>query len=240
MKENEKAIFEILLITLGAGLAIPLGGWLSYFEKLRNSRFLERIRPFSNALGGGLLLSAVCLALIPKGLEHSGKLQVAISFLAGGIVFYYIDKKLESNGGSAAQFVATLLDFIPESIALGALYLRSPKVALFLGLIIALQNIPEGFNAFADLTRKNFRLSKKYLLLFLAVAFLGPIAGAIGFYLLAQREAYLSFIMIFSAAGIIYLIFQDIAPESKVKHRWTPALGAILGFFIGLIGHLFI
>lgn len=133
-----------------------------------------------------------------------------------------------------------MLDFIPESIALGALYLRSPRVSLFLGLIIALQNIPEGFNAFGDMTRKNFRLSKKYLLLFFATAFLGPAAGAIGHYLLARREAYLSFIMIFSAAGIIYLIFQDIAPKSKVKHRWTPALGAVVGFFMGLIGHLFV
>ena len=129
--------------------------------------------------------------------------------------------------------MATLLDFIPESIALGATYVRAPKVALFLGIIIALQNIPEGFNSFSDMTEKNLKLSKKYLFLFLGAAFLGPVAGAIGFFLLAERQSYLSFIMIFAAAGIIYLIFQDIAPESKVKHRWTPASGAVVGFLLG-------
>lgn len=84
MEEQQRAIVEILLITLGAGLAIPLGGWFSYFERLRNSPFLEKVHPFSNALGGGLLLSAVCLALIPEGIKHSGKIEVALSFLMGG------------------------------------------------------------------------------------------------------------------------------------------------------------
>jgi ZIP family zinc transporter len=42
--------------------------------------------------------------------------------------------------------------------------------------------------------------------------------------------------MLFSAGGILYLIFQDIAPLAKIKNRWEPALGASLGFLLGMIG----
>ncbi len=42
--------------------------------------------------------------------------------------------------------------------------------------------------------------------------------------------------MLFAAGGILYLIFQDIAPLSKAEKRWDPALGAMLGFLIGMIG----
>ena len=43
------------------------------------------------------------------------------------------------------------------------------------------------------------------------------------------------------AAGVIvYLIFQDIAPQAKLRNRWAPPLGAVLGFALGLAGHLLI
>jgi ZIP family zinc transporter len=42
--------------------------------------------------------------------------------------------------------------------------------------------------------------------------------------------------MTFASGGILYLIFQDIAPQAKMRRHWTPALGAILGFAVGLLG----
>jgi zinc transporter, ZIP family len=42
--------------------------------------------------------------------------------------------------------------------------------------------------------------------------------------------------MLSSGGGILYLIFQDIAPLSKIDKNWVPATGASLGFLIGMIG----
>ena len=42
--------------------------------------------------------------------------------------------------------------------------------------------------------------------------------------------------MVFASGGILYLIFQDIAPNVKLKRAWIPALVANLGFLIGIIG----
>jgi ZIP family zinc transporter len=43
-------------------------------------------------------------------------------------------------------------------------------------------------------------------------------------------------LMLFSSGGIVYLLFQDIAPMSKLKKNWFPALGASLGFLMGMVG----
>ncbi len=43
--------------------------------------------------------------------------------------------------------------------------------------------------------------------------------------------------MSFASGGILYLIFQDIAPQIRMERHWTPPLGAVLGFAIGMVGH---
>jgi ZIP family zinc transporter len=42
--------------------------------------------------------------------------------------------------------------------------------------------------------------------------------------------------MLFAAGGILYVIFQDIAPQSKLKKHWAPPLGAVAGFLLGVLG----
>lgn len=218
-------------------MAIPLGGAISYVEKINNSALVEKIKPFIVALGGGILLSAISLVLIPKGIESLNLFEVSLSFLLGGFTFFYLDKRMQRLG-SFEQLMATLLDFIPESIALGALFQHSRKTALFLGIIIGLQNLPEGFNSFLEISESHKYKGRKLLGVFFIIAFLGPIFACLGYYLLADQKKIVGYTMVFSSAGIIYLLFQDIAPESKRKKQWSPALGGVLGFLCGLIGHM--
>ena len=53
--------------------------------------------------------------------------------------------------------------------------------------------------------------------------------------LLSKSQEQTPFIY-FAAGGILYLIFQDIAPQSKMRRHWMPPLGAVLGFVVGMIG----
>jgi len=46
--------------------------------------------------------------------------------------------------------------------------------------------------------------------------------------------------MIFSAGGILYITFTDIAPQAKLENHWLPAIGVVAGFLLGLIGHQFL
>ena len=46
--------------------------------------------------------------------------------------------------------------------------------------------------------------------------------------------------MLFAAGGILYLVFQDIAPQAKLAAHWGPPLGAVLGFALGLAGTMWV
>jgi ZIP family zinc transporter len=42
--------------------------------------------------------------------------------------------------------------------------------------------------------------------------------------------------MLFSAGGILYIIFEDIAPQVRLNKHWAPPLGAVTGFLLGILG----
>ena len=46
--------------------------------------------------------------------------------------------------------------------------------------------------------------------------------------------------MLFCSGGILYLIFNDIAPRAHLKHRDFPAIGAVSGFLLELVGAMLI
>lgn len=67
---------------------------------------------------------------------------------------------------------------------------------------------------------------------------LGPILGAFGYWMLADHSRILGWMQVIAASGIMYLVFEDIAPQAKLKNSSLPALGAVIGFLLGLIGKL--
>ena len=70
------------------------------------------------------------------------------------------------------------------------------------------------------------------------MALLGPVAGALGYFLLSDAPSVVSGIMLFAAGGILYIIFQDIAPQVRLKKHWAPPLGALAGFLLGVMGEV--
>ena len=69
------------------------------------------------------------------------------------------------------------------------------------------------------------------------LSFIGIIFALLGHFLLGNNPEINAGIMTFSSGGIIYLIFQDIAPMCKMEKTWMPTLGASLGFLVGLLLH---
>lgn len=225
----------IALVSWLAGITAFIGGVLAKFE---GSADTEGKREFIHgivAVGGGILLAAVAFSLAPEGISVLSPTVLVLTFSAGGVIFAVIDAMINRSGGSKAQLMAMLLDFVPEAIALGALFGHSQKTGVLLALFIGAQNLPEGFNAH----RENIAAgttAKVSLLTLLAVSLLGPISACGGYLFLRDQPTLTASIMSFASGGILYLIFQDIAPQSKMRRHWAPPLGAVLGFLIGMIG----
>ena len=226
----------ISLFSLLSGSTIFLGGLLShYFGKhVKSGLVKEEIVHCSIAFGGGILLAAVALVLIPEGTEALSLLPMVLFFTLGTITFFLVDLYMERKGGTMAQLLGMLSDFVPESIAMGAVFSTNSQLGILLAIIIGIQNFPEAFNAYFDL--KSRFTSKKCLIILFLLSFSGLVSALLGYYFLSGMTRTIGALMIFSSGGIIYLIFQDIAPLSSMKKNWVPALGACFGFLVGMIG----
>ena len=217
---------------------MPIGASISAIERII-PRWLEaEVRHAVIAFGGGALLSAVTLVLVPNGVSNLSSFLVVACFSGGAILFMALDIRLVANNTPFSQLTAMLSDFVPEALALGATFSSSKDSGLLLAGIIALQNMPEGFNAYRELKVSSEYSRRKIIGAFTLMALLGPIAGTTGYFLLSDYPKIVSGIILFAAGGILYIIFQDIAPQSKLKNHWAPPLGAVAGFLLGILGHI--
>jgi len=227
--------WTMVALAWAAGLCMPLGGVIAQLERSHESHVKRSWLAGITALGGGILLAAVSLVLVPHAMQALSITALLGLFLLGALIFMQLDRWLARGGGAKGQLLAMLMDFIPEAIALGALASASPAAAMLLALFIAVQNLPEGFNAYRELEGAGLT-ARQGLGAFVLLSLLGPLAALAGHLWLADAPGVLGGLMAFAAGGILYLVFQDIAPQSRVAHHWSPPLGASLGFMIGMLG----
>lgn len=227
---------QALLFATIAGATIPLGALAAVRERLRPDWLEAEFRHSVIAFGGGVLLAAVALVLVPEGIRGLSPAASLIAFAAGGLAAFAADRAIERRGGAAAQLMAMLLDFVPEALAMGAMLTEHRHAGVLLAILIALQNLPEGFNAYRELQAAHRRNPVSLVAAFVLLVPLGPVAAWVGMTALATHPATLSAIMLFAAGGILYLTFQDIAPQVRLDRHWAPPLGAVGGFSLGLAG----
>lgn len=225
----------VVLFSWLAGLAMFVGAVSARLERFGEGELKAEIVHGLVAFGGGILVAAVAFVLAPAGLKSLDLCTASVLFCAGAFAFMLFDKSISRRGGSKAQFMAMLMDFLPEAIALGAVFAHHHGLGVLLALFIGAQNLPEGFNAYRELRSEGARPARILLtLLFLSV--LGPVAALAGYVFLQPHPQVVGGLMLFAAGGILYLVFQDIAPQSRMRRHWTPALGATFGFLVGMIG----
>lgn len=231
-----KTLLEIILYSFFAGITVFLGGILSrIFEKFKDYSIHKFITHLAIAFGGGILIAAVAFVLIPKGIEKLSIFPLILTFISGVLFFCILDNYIHKKGGSFAQMMAMLMDFVPEAIALGGVFAHNIRLGLLLAIYIGLQNLPESFNSYIELKHYNHS-SKKSLTILFFLSFIGIIAALMGYYFLTNKPGIIAGLMVFSSGGIVFLMFQDIAPLSKIKNSWIPPIGASLGFLVGIIG----
>lgn len=229
-------VTQAILLSFLAGITIPAGAFLARFDGLLPGWLKDEFRHSVIAFGGGALFSAIALVLVPEGVDRLSAPVALAVFGAGGLVFGFVDYHLSQGVGRVSQFMAMMLDYIPEATALGAMLVGQADVAILLAGLIALQNLPEGFNAWREMSATD--KSPALIWVFIAMVPVGPVAALFGLWVLADVPAVLGGIMMFSAGGILYLIFEDVAPQVPLERKWGPPLGAVLGFMLGLAGHL--
>ena len=87
----------IFCLTLMAGAAMPLGAALACIDAIYPKWLTSELRHGILAFGGGALVSAVALVLVPEGCEALSVLPAAIAFAAGGIAFFVPGRHFGKN-----------------------------------------------------------------------------------------------------------------------------------------------
>jgi ZIP family zinc transporter len=230
-------ITKLILFSGIAGVTVFIGGILAHYfnHHIKESPVKYEITHTLMSFGSGIILSAVALVLIPKGMEELELLPMASSFLVGAILFMLLDRYLSKKGGRTATLLAMMMDFVPESIALGAVFSIDIRLATFLAVLIGLQNLPEAFNSYRDLILSGFT-TKKTLIIFFLLSFFGIFGALAGHFLLSNHQELTAHLMTFASGGILYLLIQDIIPEGTLEKNHLTSLGATLGFLVGIIG----
>lgn len=232
-------LLQLVLFSGFAGATVFIGGLLAnlFDHHVKDSPIKYEVIHTLMSFGAGIILSALALVLVPKGMETLSVWGVIGSFSLGAALFMMIDIKLARSGGQQATLLAMMMDFVPESIALGAVFAIEPQMSLLLAVFIGLQNLPESFNSFRDLVQSGFAVQKT-LWIFFALSFFGIISALIGHFLLSEHPNLTAHLMTFASGGILYLLIQDIIPESKLDKHYLTSLGASLGFLLGVIGEM--
>ena len=235
-----------LYATLFTWLLTILGSSTVFFFKKVNKTYMD----ISLSIAAGIMLSASFFSLIIPAIETSKYLRqipwliVSIGFILGGLFIFITDKifqnKFHRNNKSIMLLILSItMHNIPEGLAIGIAFgsisNNSITSALLLALGIGIQNFPEGSAVSLPLRRENFSRFKSFLYGSLS-AVVEPIFGVIGALLTIKLHYLMPLLLSFAAGAMIYVIIQELIPESQTnKNKSLMTITTLIGFTIMMI-----
>lgn len=229
------------------GLATSVGGLGILLVRRPSERMMATLLGFT----GGVMLAATAFSLLVPALERGGLGEVLAGFALGAACIVALDELIPHvharfrEGGEdrkieevAAEDRAGLLlsaltiHNIPEGLAVGVAFAAGGNdLGIPIALAIGIQNIPEGFAAAAPL-----RLAGMSTLTACIVAALTglvePPAAFAAFGSLDLAEALLAPGLAFAGGAMVYVVIDELIPES---HGDGSERVASLGFIAGFI-----
>lgn len=258
------SIVFAFLLTLFAGLSTVIGSIIGFFVKKENEKFLSISLGFS----AGVMIYVSMIEMFEKAKisltnqlgEFSGYLWTIISFFAGILIIFLIDKiipmkkfshsekNVENNTeetqkyrkkkalyrtGIVTALVLAIHNF-PEGFATFASSIYEPSLGIAIAIAIAIHNIPEGIAVSVPIYYATGDRKKAFLFSFLS-GLAEPIGAIIGYLILGSVLNEFAFGIIFAMiAGImVYISLDEILPAAREygKHHLS-IYGLVMGMFV--------
>ena len=186
-------------------------------------------------------------------------LQAVLGFLAGGFFILLIDRYLphehieshrqeglpSSWRRSVLLVLAITLHNIPEGLAVGVAFGYAASAfgsstaasaaiggAVALAVGIGIQNFPEGAAVSVPLRREGMSRKKAFSIGQFS-GMVEPLAGVLGAFLALSMRQILPFSLAFAAGAMIYVVVEELIPESQMmKTTKIATIGAMIGFSV--------
>ena len=237
------------LASILAGLATGLGALPALFFKRVKQKTLYMM------LGGaaGVMLAATAFSLVAPGIQYGnsiwpgkGIIVMALGILGGAVFLELADRYLPYEkylGGRDESveslrkiwlfIVAITLHNFPEGMAVGVSFGSGDwHNGTALAIAIGLQNIPEGLAVALPLVGLGYKREQAVLIATLS-GLVEPIGGFLGVVAVTAFYPLLPIGMAFAAGAMLFVISDDIIPETQSKGKMRAATFSVLiGFVI--------
>ncbi len=245
-------MYLVLLTALGVGGATIGGAVLGFAFKKISHKFTDITISFA----AGVMLAAAVLGLIIPSIEYGGGglsvVVTVIGIFAGAASLNLLDRlvpHLHRLVGSDIEehanpqldkvllFVAAIaIHNLPEGIAAGVGFgAEDASQALLIAGGIALQNIPEGMVIISPMLASGVS-PKRTFLCAAATGLIEIIGTLIGYFAVSVAGAILPFALAFAGGTMLYVVSDEMIPETHAHGNERGATYALLvGFCIMLI-----
>ena len=244
-------MLPVALTALGVGGATIIGALLGVIFKNLTQKYSQIFLAFA----GGIMLSAAVFGLILPSLENGGDYAIIVTILgifAGAVCLNLVDKltphlhkmmgadiEEHKNAGldKVLLFVmAIAIHNLPEGIAAGVGFgAGDTSQAFLIAGGIALQNIPEGMVIIAPMLASGIS-PKRTFICAAATGLIEVIGTMIGFFAVSVSQAILPFSLAFAGGTMLYVISDEMIPETHAHGNERGATYALLvGFCLMLI-----
>ena len=241
----------VLLTALGVGGATVIGSLIGFLFKKISHKFSDIVLSFA----AGVMLSAAVLGLILPSLNYGGKFGLLITvtgIFAGAICLNIIDKLVphlhkligtdtephnNSNLSKVLLFVTAIaIHNLPEGIAAGVGFgSGDTSQALIIAGGIALQNIPEGMVIIGPMLAAGVT-PKKTFICAMITGLMEVLGTLVGYFAVSIASAILPFALSFAGGTMLYVISDEMIPETHTHGNERGATYALLvGFCVMLI-----
>ena len=233
------------IASLGAGLATGAGALPVLFVKKISDRMLDVMLGFS----AGVMLAATSFSLIVPAIDLGGPWIVVVAIILGALVLHLIDRFVphlhptlgpEGPPSKLSRIwlfvIAITIHNFPEGLAVGVSFgVGNITAALVIAMAIGLQNMPEGLAVALPLRREGYSRGKS-LWYAMLTGLVEPIGGLLGVALVSIFHPILSWGLAFAAGAMLFVISDEIIPESHRKGFEREAtFGLIIGFVVMML-----
>lgn len=241
----------VLLTAFGVGGATIIGSFIGFAFKKISHKFSDIVLSFA----AGVMLAAAVLGLILPSLEYGGEFGLLITIagiFVGALALNLIDKLVphlhklvgaepeEHKNSSLSKVLlfvtAIAIHNLPEGIAAGVGFgSGDTSQALIIAGGIALQNIPEGMVIISPMLSAGVS-AKKTFLCAMITGLVEVVGTMIGYFAVSIAFAILPFALAFAGGTMLYVISDEMIPETHAHGSERGATYALLvGFCVMLI-----
>ena len=133
------------------------------------------------------------------------------------------------------MLVGSVMDNIPENMALGISLITGGTVNIVLIVAIFISNFPEGLASTAGM-KTNGKSSKQIITLWSIAVVVSTVSSVIGFKILSKTNPFLISISIsFAAGAILVMLAESMIPEAYEEGGIKIGIATMIGFVIAFV-----